>query len=301
MIQFSHQVFLIAARHLSFTKASEALFISQPAVSKHIRGLEEQYKTPLFERSGRQVTLTEAGTVLYKHLQLAENLSKQIDLDLSTAPGHKGLKGDLKIGASTTVALYLIPPVLSAFRKRHPEVKMSLLNRNSENVMAALLAHEIDLAIIEGGRRSGVSALHYLTDEVVPVCSAKSAMASQTTYTLAELLKAPVALRERGSGTLTAVKTALAGKGWKLSHLDICMRLGGTEALKNFLLADDCIGFLPLKAIAKELHYGELVRLYVEELSITRQFYFVRRRGEETDALTQAFIRFALSFHNQKL
>lgn len=302
MISFNHQVFLAVAQYASFTKASEALFISQPAVSKHIKQLEEYYKSALFERNGKTILLTEAGKVLHQHLLAANDISKQIEFDLASLNGGRQVKGELKLGASTTVALYIIPQVLSAFRKRYPDVKISLLNRNSENVLNALLAKEIDLAIIEGaGKRGQVSTQHFITDEVVPVCSSKSPVAQKQTYSLAELLKAPVALRERGSGTLVAIKSSLAKKGFKLSQLDICMRLGGTEALKNFLLADECIGFLPLKAVAKELQYGELTRLFVDGFSIVRQFYFVRRHGEEANGLNNSFARFALSYYNQKL
>lgn len=302
MLSFNHQVFLTVAQHLSFTKASESLFISQPAVSKHIRQLEELYKTALFERNNKVVLLTEAGEILYRHLLSATNIGKQIEFDLASLSNKQNLKGELKLGASTTVALYIIPAVLSAFRKRYPEVRISLLNRNSENILNALLNKEIDLAVIEGkSKMAQVSSHHFLTDEVVAVCSSKSPLAQKPKYTLANLLEAPIALRERGSGTLAAIKSVLAKKGYKLSQLKICMRLGGTEALKNFLLADDCFGFLPLKAIAKELKYGELVRLLVDDLVITRQFYFILRHGEENNGLNNSFIRFSLSYYNQRL
>lgn len=302
MIAFNHQVFLAVAQYASFTKASEALFISQPAVSKHIKQMEEYYQSPLFERHGNTVVLTEAGKVLYQHLQAAYDIRKQIEFDLAGLNSERLVKGELKLGASTTIALYIIPPVLSAFRKRYPDVKISLLNRNSENVMNALLAKEIDLAIVEGAaKRAQVSIQHFITDEVVPVCSSKSPAAQKQTVSLAELLKAPIAMREQGSGTLVAIKKALSQRGYKLSQLDICMRLGGTEALKNFLLADECIGFLPLKAVAKELKYGELTRLFVDGLSITRQFSFVRRHGEEANGLNNLFTRFSLSYYNQTL
>ena len=302
MLSINHKVFLEVAQHLSFTKASEALFISQPAVSRHIQNLEEHYKCRLIERNGRIISLTKAGTILYKHLLNAQSLAKQIEFDLSSLNEQSHLEGTLKLGASTTVALYIIPPVLSAFRKQNEGVSISLLNRNSENVLKALLANEIDLGIIEGKEKmSKVSSQLFLNDEVVPVCSAGSYLAKKLHYKVKELKNIPVALRELGSGTLAALKQALKNKGIDLTDLKISLRLGGTEALKNFILADDSLGFLPSKSVVKELKNGELVRLFFDDLTIVRNFYFIQRFGDENSGMNNAFIRFAKRHYNIKL
>jgi len=302
MISFKHLVFFEVAQQLSFTKASQTLFISQPAISKHIRSLEEEYKTSLFERKGNTITLTEEGGILYDFILKGKNLEKQLELELNTHRDPLEIKGDLKLGASTTVALYIIPAVLSGFRKKYPDVKISLFNRNSESVLKALLDNEIDLGIVEGRNKIGqVRSQLFLTDEVVPVCSARSALIKNPKLDISDLPGVPVALRERGSGTLAAVKHALSGKGIKMTDLDISMRLGGTEALKNFLLADDSLGFLPARAVAKELATGELVRIYIDDLTITRQFYFVHRHGDENRGLNSSFIKFSKNHYNIKL
>lgn len=302
MISFKHKVFFEVAQQLSFTKASQVLFISQPAISKHVRLLEEEYKTSLFERKGNSITLTEEGSILYEHILKATELEKQLELELNTYRDPAHIKGDLKLGASTTVALYIVPPVLSGFRKKYVDVKISLFNRNSESVIKALQDHEIDLGIVEGRNKiSQVKSQLFLTDEVVPVCSAQSAITKNPKLKIAELTSIPIAFRERGSGTLAAIKHALAGKGVKMTDLNIIMRLGGTEALKNFLLADDCLGFLPARAVAKELASGELIRIFVDDLTITRQFYFVHRHGDENRGLNASFIKFAKNHYNIKL
>lgn len=299
MLSFNHQVFIEVAKHLSFTKASEVLFISQPAISKHIHNLEEHYKTPLFERKKGSVALTLAGKILQKHLQTATSLAQQITFDIGSIHQQQLLKGELKLGASTTIALYIIPAVLSAFRKENEAVKISLLNRNSENVMNALLNHEIDLAIIEGkDKMANVSSQYFLAERVVAVCASKSYLAKQQSYSLSDLKNIPLSLRERGSGTLAAITQALAVHGMKTSDLNVCMRLGGTEALKNFILADDSLGFLPLKAVAKELERGDLVQLEIEGLSIERHFYFIQRLGDDNNGMNKAFIKFAKNHYN---
>lgn len=302
MLSFKHEVFLEVAKQLSFTKASQALFISQPAISKHIRQLEEQYKTSLFERKGNTVLLTEEGRILYGFILKEKELERLLELELNTFKDPAEVKGELKLGASTTVALYIVPPVLSGFRKKYPLAKISLFNRNSESVLTALLDHEIDLGIVEGKSKiPQVKSDLFLTDEVVPVCSVQSGLAKKGKLELNDLKKIPVALRERGSGTLAALKMALSSKGIKLSELQISMRLGGTEALKNFLLADDSLGFLPARAVVKEIQRGELVRLYIEDLTITRQFYFVQRYGDENRGLNASFVKFAKNHYNIKL
>ncbi len=302
MISFKHKVFFEVAQQLSFTKASQSLFISQPAISKHIRQLEEEYKTSLFERKGNSITLTEEGAILYDHILKGRELERQLELELNTYREPSQVKGDLKLGASTTVALYIMPPVLSGFRKKYPDVKISLFNRNSESVIKALIDHEIDLGIVEGrNKMSQVKSQLFLTDEVVPVCSARSSLIKKPKLDVKEITSIPLALRERGSGTLSAVKQALGAKGIKMTQLNIIMRLGGTEALKNFLLADDSLGFLPARAVAKELASGELARIFIDDLTITRQFYFVQRHGDENRGLNASFIKFSKNHYNLKL
>jgi len=301
MLSFKHEVFQEVATLKSFTKASQALFISQPSISKHIRQLEEQYKVSLFDRKGNTIELTREGNILYQAVLKARAIEKQLEFDISTSQNHHAAKGELKLGASTTVALYIIPPVLSSFHQKYPAVSITLVNRNSENVLKALLDHEIDIGIVEGRiKLSNVRSKLFMTDEVVPVCSAWSAIAKKQKLSVRELVALPVALRERGSGTLAALKYALGTHGVKLSDLRVNVRLSGTEALKNFILADQCIGFLPMKSVAKELTQGTLVRLFVEKLSITRQFYFVQRQGSDSQGLGHTFMNFAMRHYNIK-
>ena len=176
------------------------------------------------------------------------------------------------------------------------------MNRNSENILKALLDHEIDLAITEG--RNTITSVKYqffLTDEVIPVCSAKSSLVKKKNIAPDELKTIPVALRERGSGTLSAVTEALQKCKLSIADLQHKIVLGGTEALKNFLLDDTCLGFLPLRSVARQLKNGELVRLTIPGLTIHRSFYFMQRRGSETDRINQLFIKLATSHYNKKL
>ena len=294
MLSTSHHVFIEVARQLSFSKAAQALFMSQPAISNHIKLLEVEYKNALFNRKGNTISLTPSGEILNRHLQKALKIQRQMIFELSTLQNAENVQGKLKIGASTTVALYIIPKILSAFHQRHPKLEIQLVNRNSENIIKALLEDEIDVGIVEVDQKTTtISYQDFMTDEVVAVCAAGSEIAKEKTIELKDITDYPVALREPGSGTLLALTNALKGHNIGIEDLNVKVRLGGTEALKNFLLADNCIGFLPKKSIIKELAHGELIVLDITDLKVKRNFCFIQRQGSEEFGLTKQFVRFA--------
>lgn len=296
MLSTSHHVFIEVARQLSFSKAALTLFMSQPAISNHIKMLEVEYENALFNRKGNSISLTPSGNILYGHLQDALKIQRQLVFELSTLQNAESAQGKLKIGASTTVALYIIPKILSAFHQRHPKLAIQLVNRNSENIIKALLQDEIDVGIVEVDQRiTTISYQDFMTDEVVAVCAAGSKIAKEKTIALKDITKYPVALREPGSGTLLALTKALKKKKINIEDLNVKVRLGGTEALKNFLLADNSIGFLPKKSIVKELAHGELIILNIVDLEVKRNFCFVQRQGSEEFGLTKQFVKFARS------
>jgi len=296
MISFAHRVFMEVAANLSFSKAAQVLFVTQPAISKHVKALEDQYKVPLFERKGNSISLTEAGKKLNEYLQQATEIERKIEYDLSILSNVSHAAGHLRLGASTTIALYILPPILSGFQREYANVHVHLVNRNSEYILNALLTHEVDIGIIEvDNKLTTVSYKPFMSDEVIPVCSAKSPLAGKS-LTLKQLLKTPVALRERGSGTLNALLKSLSDHHIKPADLNVKIRLGGTEALKNFLLADQCLGFMPRPSITRQLAEGDLVEVPIEGLKITRDFYFIRRKGTEDFGLTSNFMNYALQY-----
>ncbi len=300
MLSTRHEIFMEVAANLSFSKASEILFISQPAISNHIKALEAFYKIILFERKRNTIQLSTGGKILYARLREAKKIQNQLDFELSTLKNQFKAKGQLKLGASTTVALYIIPKILSAFHQKYPDVKISLLNRNTDTIVKALLDEDIDIGIVEGKKK--VSAIIYapfITDEVVAVCSAKSSIAKKKIIGIHELKNYHVVLREQGSGTLAAVKYNLEKNGIKLSELKVSVRLAGTEALKNFLREDDCLGFLPRGSVLRELQEGDLVPIKIEKFQIVRDFFFIQRRGADNNELNKAFIRFAKINYNK--
>ncbi|RFM25618.1 LysR family transcriptional regulator [Deminuibacter soli] len=293
MLSNRHLAFMEVARQKSFSKASQELYISQPAISRHVKSLEEQYQTKLFERNGLKIQLTEAGKLLYDRLLTVRQIQEQTEFDISYLQQQQQASGILQLGASTTVALYILPRAMSVFHQQFPLVEITLLNRNTEIVLEALLNKEINLGITEEkGKPNNVTYLPFLTDKVIAVCSKKSALARKKIYSLKDISHMPIAIRERGSGTLEAVKRGLLKNKIQLSDLNIKARLGGTEALKNFIVESDCLGFLSQRSVTKELRQGELTEVEFEGLQIERRFYFIQRKGE-TSELNKHFIQLA--------
>ncbi len=298
MISTRHEVFLTVAQQKSFSKASQVLYISQPAISKHIKSLEEHYKAKLFDRKGIQIDLTPAGKLLFEKLVEVKRIQEQTEYEISSIRDVMQAKGVLKLGASTTITLYTLPKVLSSFHQHYPQIHISLLNRNTELVMEALLNQDINLGIIEGrAKLTNIDYEPFITDEVVAVCSRKSPLTKKKQYAIKEILGMPLAIRERGSGTLAALKHALEKNRIKMSDLNIKVRLGGTEALKNFLVESDSLGFLPHKAVEKELAFGDLTQIHFDGLQIQRNFYFIQRKGENSE-LNKSFIKLAQKIYN---
>ncbi|GAB4041003.1 LysR substrate-binding domain-containing protein [Spirosoma jeollabukense] len=300
MLSSRHLIFMEVARLLSFTKASQTLFLSQSAISKQIKSLEYFYKTGLFERHGNSISLTKTGQTLYVKLLEANQLQEDLHQELQQINDAFSPPTKLAIGASTTISLYVLPPVLSAYLNRYPNIQINVLNRNSTNIQNALLAHDIDIGIVEGLTR--INTLVYtpfMTDDVLAVCSARSPLRGRT-LTVDDLPAIPLAVRENGSGTLAIVEDVLSKRGINMSSLRILIRLGGTEALKNFVLADTCLAFLPKRAILKELLAGELVEVPIQDLPIQRTFYFIQRKGTENSRLVSAFIQFTQRHYSVK-
>lgn len=298
MSNFRLKVFLSVARNLSFTKASQELFITQPAITKHIHELESLYKIRLFERLGNKITLTPAGELLQEHSERILDDYKRLDYEMHLL--HNECSGELRLGASTTISQYVLPPFLARFIEKFPQVSLSLLNGNSRDVENALQEHRIDLGMVEGIiRLPNLKYTTFLEDELVAVVHTRSKLAKLDEITVDELRKIPLVLRERGSGTLDVLETSLLFHNIKLSDLNVRMYLGSTESIKLFLENTDCMGVVSVRSIARELAAGLFKVVEIKDLEVQREFSFARLQGEES-GLSQVFIQFA-SHYNKKL
>jgi len=298
-MDFRLKVFYTVALRLNFTKAATELYITQPAVSKHIQELEETYKTKLFERNGSKIALTPAGKLLLKHTKSIFEIYREIDFDMSSFINER--QGLLRLGASTTISQYIISPVLARFHQKQKDIKVNLLNGNTEQIENALINKEIEIGIVEGqSKNQSIKYIPFLKDELVLVCNTKNALVKQNEISLEDLKAMKFITRERGSGTLEVIEYALKQVGVKLTDLQIEMQLGSTESIKSYLLNSDCFAFMSIHAVSKELTNKELIVLDVEKLSIERHFYIITLLGK-SDTLSELFIQNLSSYYNLKL
>lgn len=298
-MDFRLKVFYTVAVRLSFTKAATELFITQPAVSKHIQELEEQYKIKLFERNGSRIALTNAGEVLLKHTKNIFEIYREIDFDMSALINQQ--QGLLRLGASTTISQYIIPPLLARFHQKLQDIKVNLLNGNTEQIENALLNKEIEIGIVEGqSKNPAIKYTEFLKDELVLVCNSKNPLALKEEIRPEDLKSMSFVLREQGSGTLEVIEYALKPFDIKLSQLKIEMQLGSTESIKSYLMNSDCVAFISIHAIEKELKNQEIIILDIKDLCMERFFYIITLQGK-ADALSELFIRNVSSYYNLKL
>jgi DNA-binding transcriptional LysR family regulator len=298
-MDFRLKVFYTVAKRLSFTKAATELFITQPAISKHIQELEEQYKIKLFDRNGSKIALTTAGEILLKHTKNIFEVYREIDFDMSTLINQRS--GVLRLGASTTISQYIIPPLLARFHQKLRDVKVSLLNGNTEQIENALLKQEIEIGIVEGqSKNKSIKYTAFLKDELVLVCKSSNALARLDQVTQEDLKKMHFLMREQGSGTLEVIGHALKPFKIKVSELKMEMQLGSTESIKSYLMNSDCVAFISIHAIEKELKNNELHILDIKDLIIERYFYVITLQGK-TDSLADLFIYNISNHYNLKL
>jgi LysR family transcriptional regulator, transcriptional activator of the cysJI operon len=297
MSDFRLKVFQSVARNLSFTKASQELFVTQPAVSKHIQELESQYKNQLFERLGNKISLTPAGQLLMDHSERILTGYKQLEYEMNLL--HDEHLGELKLGASTTITQYILPSLLAIFTEKFPQIKITLINGNSRDIEKALQEHQIDLGMVEGNARlTNLKYVDYLEDELVAVVHAHSKLAKLDELSLEALKSTPLVLRERGSGTLDVFEAALQIHNIKLSDLVVRMHLGSTESIKRFLEKTECMGVVSIRSISRELMSGFFKVLEIEGLQMKRYFSFACRYGNESGQ-AQFFQQFAIHYKDK--
>ncbi|MGF7178763.1 LysR substrate-binding domain-containing protein [Tunturiibacter psychrotolerans] len=300
MENFRLRVFRAVAEELSFRKAAEVLHLSQPAVSQHVHALEEEVGVQLFDRArggghGSQISLTEAGRVLLGYADRAAET--MVEARRALAALNDETVGPLRLGASTTVAQYLLPRILGAFLKQYPQVKLSLVSGNTEQIVDAVTEKKVALGIIEGpAMRREVKTERMVQDEMVLIVSPNHAWAGRKGGEIEqkELAKVPLLLRERGSGSRRVVERALKKVGLPLRSLQVAMELDSTEAIISGVEAELGVGFVSRWAVGKVLRLGTVKVIAVKGLEIRRDFSFVRLAGAEMTGAAAAFQRFAM-------
>ena len=294
-MDYRYKVFLAVANNLSFSKAAEELFISQPAVTKHIKELENQLGIALFLRKGNRISLTTAGNIVYNYTQQAFSLHTELEYKIGALKNN--MKGKLRLGASSTISQYLLPQILADFHSRFPGIEVSLNNGNSFDMEKMLAAGQIDIALVENhSSKADFRYKKYIEDEIVAITGSNSSYAKLNSMDLNDLQVMPLILRERGSGTLEVIEHELKKANIDIEKLNIVIHLGSTEAIKNFLEHYDGMGLVSLKSIKKEIQLNSLKIIPIKNLKIYRDFRIVLTKGPET-GFVDKFIQFLFNYN----
>ncbi|MBB3697593.1 LysR family transcriptional regulator [Flammeovirga yaeyamensis] len=295
---FRLHVFSEVVQRQSFTKAAESLHISQPAVTKHVRALEEEYGLPLLERKGMLIQLTSAGEILKQYCDKIFSLERQLHFDIDSLKENIG--GTIRIGASTTIAQYIIPSVIATFQQKVKDVKVEIRSGNTEAIENWLLEDVIDIGMIEGDpHRGGLKYIPFLNDELVLVCSSKNASKSNS-ISIAQFRKKPLVMREQGSGTRKIIENALSSKNIDEDELNIVMYLDTTESIKRYVTSSSNYAILSIYSVLDELNRDQLQIIDIDELEINRDLHFVIKEGGSI-GIGRRFMDYALLHYNKKL
>lgn len=283
------EVFCRVAEQQSISAAARVLHISQPAVTQHIKVLEDSYAAALFLRTRQGVVLTEAGVVLLDHARRVSALEEEVAHKLRQS--KLALEGRIRLGASTTIIQYHLPDVLTRFKLRHPAVEVEVLEGNSDDIIGALLAQRIEIGLIEVPcRRRDLRAQSFFEDEIVVIGSPTNV--PRHPKTVAQLIEHPLIVRESGSGTRKTVEASLHRLKVDVSRLKVIQELPSTEAIKRVVAAGLGFGFVSRISISSELADGSLAIVPIRHLYIKRPFSTILPLGPDPVGLRQVFLGF---------
>jgi DNA-binding transcriptional LysR family regulator len=285
------QVFHAVAKQMSFTKAAEVLYMTQPAVTFQIKQLEEHFNTRLFERGHGRISLTPAGEVVLKYAEKILGMSQELETRVREMTGR--LSGPLLIGASTTIAEFLLPPVLGEFKGQHPEVQAKLTVANSEAIENRVAEHTLDLGLIEAP--SHLPAL--LTevcceDELQVIVTPAHPLAKLKSVTPKQAVGHAYVTREQGSGTREFTDLYLRKAGIQPNELDVVMELGSPEALKGVVGTGLGFAIMSRVTVERERKLGELVAVPLQP-KLIRTLSLVYPKEKFRSKLVNKFVEFA--------
>ncbi|MFK7997706.1 MAG: LysR family transcriptional regulator [Granulosicoccus sp.] len=291
------QVFHIVAGVLSFTRAAEILHMTQPAVTHQIRQLEEELNARLFDRSNNRISLTVAG------VQVLEYAERIIELYGEMGESVKALTGDraglITIGASTTIAEYMLPGLLGEFRQHFPDVQIRLRVANTDAIVSLVADNSIDLGVVEGEVDNQLLRVERCQqDELQLMLPPGHPLADRRKIDPVELTAFPFIHREDGSGTRSVIERYLSDHGVDKHALNRPFELGSTEAIKGAVQAGMGITIVSRATVSRELALGQLVAVPLTP-PLLRPFYFVRQRQKFRTSLMDELFQFARRYFEQ--
>jgi DNA-binding transcriptional LysR family regulator len=288
------EIFAKVAELGSFSRAAEALFLTQPTISEHVRALEDELGVQLLDRLGRGATPTRAGQLLLGYAKRMLTLSREAHQALERFQGR--MSGELVVGGSTIPGEYVLPALVGQFKAKYPDISISLLIGSTRQVSEWLEEGRVEVGVV-GARPASraLDAKELMPDELVVVVPSTHSWAARRTATLADLQKEPMIVRERGSGSRDAIEHALHEAGISLASLRIVGEMGSTQAIKQAVRAGVGIALISKRAVEDECRAGWLACVKVKDLRVARAFHLVTHRDRTRSPLAQAFVEFVES------
>jgi DNA-binding transcriptional LysR family regulator len=294
------KVFCTVAETKSFSKTSEIIHLTQPAVSLQIQALEEKYETKLFDRSSSTVTLTPAGEILYKYAKDILTLYTSAEKAIGKQTGI--VKGSLTIGAGSNIGNYILPSVITEFRNAHVKTKIYLHVSNTKRVIELLNSGNIDLGLVEGDvSRQKMVVKKLLSDELLLIVRPEHPWAKRKEVSISEIVKEPFIFREPGSGTRQMIEKFLGRHGITLHDMKISTILGSTEAIKDAVENGLGISIISRWAARKESKYGTLCLLALKEEKMVRDFSVIIKKNSISSNSLEEFLTFLKTYPFDKL
>jgi len=287
------EIFCRVVELKSFTRAANAVFLSQPTVSEHIRLLEEALGEKLLDRLGRQALPTPAGSILYRY---ARRITHLRDEALQTLADYRGtLQGHLLVGASTIPGAYILPALIERFKSLNPSIRLTLKISGTGIIHRELIDGGIELAIIGApSKNQDLDGRELFSDELVLAVPAGHPLDGRSSIELDEMAKYPFLLREEGSGTRTVMSEVLRNHGFDPARLDVVAEMGSTEAIRQGIKAHLGISILSTLAIGDDLRSGALVKIPIAGIRMIRPLYLAQRKNRQLTPLALAFLDFLL-------
>jgi DNA-binding transcriptional LysR family regulator len=285
------QVFHTVARLLSFTKAAETLHMTQPAVTFQVKQLEEQFNTRLFDRTHNRISLTEAGMVVFEYSERILSLYAEMSSRVGEMTGD--LRGHLLIGASTTIAEYMLPRVLGDFKMKYPDVQVRLHVGNTDKVVHMIEDNSIDLGLVEGVvTNKSLATLKCCMDNMIVIAHHEHPLGEQESVAAKDLLDYPFVSREEGSGTREVTMEYLSQEGIDPQDLHITMELGSPEAVKGAVEGGLGIAVVSEATVLKELALGSIVARPLNP-PLARPYSFVYQKQKFRSLVMDEFLEFS--------
>ena len=287
------QVFQSVAKHLSFTKAAEQLFMTQPAVTFQVKQLEEHFNARLFERQRGRISLTPAGQLVLGYAEKILALSDEMDTRVGELTGE--VSGPLLLGASMTIAEFILPRILGEFKALHPQVQTQMTVANSEIIENRVAELALDVGLVESpSHLPNVATEVCCDDELVMICAPGHVLAKSRGVTARDVFAQPIISRESGSGTREFADNYFRDHGVTPDELNIVMELGSPEAIKGVVETGIGVSIMSRATVSKELRLGTLVALPLKPRLI-RKLSVLTPREKFRSRLVSAFVAFALS------